>query len=245
MRLKAPETITFAPTPFCPGCGHGTASRMIAEIVEDLHMREDFIPVVDVACGALTMDIWRYDTVMAAHGRPIDAAIGVKKVRKDKLVAAYLGDGAAYAIGMSETMHAALRNDNIVVIVVNNGVFGMTGGQMAPTTLPGQKTTSSPKGRDPKKQGNPFDVTKALKEMEIAYLARASLDSPGAVIKASSYIKKAFKKQMNKEGFCLVELLAPCPTNWGLSPVESLEHIKKDTLSYYQLGEFIDKKEEC
>lgn len=162
MKLKAPETVTFRPTSFCPGCGHGIAARLIGEIIDEMGLQQDFIPTVDVACGALNMDTWRFDTVMAAHGRPVVVAIGVKKVRKDKLSVAYIGDGAAYAIGMAETMHAALRNDNVVVIVMNNGVFGMTGGQMAPTTLIGQKTTSSPKGRDPKKQGEPFDVVKAL-----------------------------------------------------------------------------------
>ena len=184
MKLKAPETVTFRPTSFCPGCGHGIAARLIGEIIDEMGLQQDFIPTVDVACGALNMDTWRFDTVMAAHGRPVVVAIGVKKVRKDKLSVAYIGDGAAYAIGMAETMHAALRNDNVVVIVMNNGVFGMTGGQMAPTTLIGQKTTSSPKGRDPQKQGEPFDVVKALGQFDIAYLARASLDSPAAVVKA-------------------------------------------------------------
>ena len=214
MKLKAPETVTFRSTSFCPGCGHGIAARLIGEIIDEMGLQQDFIPTVDVACGALNMDTWRFDTVMAAHGRPVVVAIGVKKVRKDKLSVAYIGDGAAYAIGMAETMHAALRNDNVVVIVMNNGVFGMTGGQMAPTTLIGQKTTSSPKGRDPQKQGEPFDVVKALGQFDIAYLARASLDSPAAVVKAKKYIKKAFEKQLNNEGFCLVEILAPCPTNW-------------------------------
>ncbi|MDO4260964.1 MAG: thiamine pyrophosphate-dependent enzyme [Eubacteriales bacterium] len=244
MKLKAPETITFTTSGFCPGCGHGIAARLIAEIVEEMGLREDFIPTVDVACGALNMDAWRFDTVMAAHGRPIVTAIGVKKVRKDKLSAAYIGDGAAYAIGMAETMHAALRNDNVTVIVMNNGVFGMTGGQMAPTTLLGQKTTSSPGGRSAKKQGMPFDVAKVLGQLPIAYLARGSLDSPAAVEKTKKYIKKGFEKQMNGEGFSLIEVLAPCPTNWGLSPVESLKHIREKTRAYYEVGEFVDRKGE-
>lgn len=241
MKLKVPDSLSSPGVSFCPGCAHGISDRIIAEAVEELGMREKFIPTVDVACGAWSMNIWDFDTVMCAHGRPMVVAAGIKRVRPDALVAAYLGDGAAYSIGTSETMHCALRNENIVAIVLNNGVFGMTGGQMAPTTLPGQKTASSPKGRDPKTQGSLFDVVKTIEHMDIAYLARAALDCPANITKAQRYIKKAFEKQMRGEGFCLIELLGACPTNWGLSPADACERIRTETLKYYELGEFIDK----
>lgn len=243
MILKKPDSLTYPGSSFCPGCAHGISDRIIAESVEALGMREKFIPTVDVACGAWSMDIWDFDTVMCAHGRPIAVAAGIKRVRPDALVAAYLGDGAAYSIGSAETLHCALRNENIVAIVLNNGVFGMTGGQMAPTTLPGQKTASSVKGRDITTQGGLFDITKTIGYMDIAYLARAALDSPAGIIKAQQYIQKAFEKQLRGEGFCLIELLGACPTNWNLAPADACERIRTESLKYYELGEFIDKKE--
>ena len=151
MRLVAPETITFTQSGFCPGWGHGLAVRLIAEVMEEMGLSEQLLAIVDVACGSLNIDSWRFDTIMAAHGRPVATAIGVKKVRPENPVMAYIGDGAAYSIGMAETMHAALRNDNVVTIVINNSLYGMTGGQCAPTSLPGQITTSTPRGKDPKK----------------------------------------------------------------------------------------------
>jgi 2-oxoglutarate ferredoxin oxidoreductase subunit beta len=202
MNLKAPKSVIIPGGSFCPGCSHGISDRIIAEAVESLGMEQKFIATVDVACGAWSMDNWNFDTVMCAHGRPIVVAAGVKRARPDNLVAAYLGDGAAYSIGTAETIHSALRNENIVAIVLNNGVFGMTGGQMAPTTLPGQKTVSCPNGRDVKIQGGIFDAAKILGGMDIAYLARASLDSPANVMTAGRYIKKAFEKQLRGEGFC-------------------------------------------
>lgn len=243
MKLRAPESLINPGGSFCPGCSHGVSDRMIAEAVEALGMQEKFIATVDVACGAWSMDNWNFDTVMCAHGRPMVVAAGVKRARPNNLVAAYLGDGAAYSIGSAETLHCALRNENIVAIVLNNGVFGMTGGQMAPTTLPGQKTVSCPEGRDVRKQGGLFDVTKILGGMDIAYLARAALDSPAHIMQAEKYIKKAFEKQLNGEGFCLIELLGICPTNWGLTPPQACERIRTETLKYYELGEFVDRKE--
>lgn len=154
------------------------------------------------------------------------------------------GDGSAYSIGMESTIHAALRNENILALVVNNCVFGMTGGQMSPATLIGQKTTSSPAGRDLAYNGAPFDVTKALKDFDIAYLARGSVDSPGEVMKVKQYIRKALEKQQRGEGFCLVEVLSPCPTNWGLSPVDSLTFMREKQKAFFQVGEFVDKNAE-
>lgn len=244
MRLVAPETVTFAESGFCPGCGHGLAVRLIAEVMEEMGLSEKLLTVVDVACGSLNIDSWKFDTVMAAHGRPIVTAIGIQKVRPNNPVLAYIGDGAAYSIGLAETMHAALRNDNVVTVVINNSLYGMTGGQCAPTSLPGQVTTSSPKGKDPKKAGMPFRVEQAFTGFDIAYLARGTMADGKGMIQCKKYIKKAFEKHMNGEGFCLVELLSPCPTNLNMTPIRSLEFLKNDLEKYFPLGEFKDKKGE-
>lgn len=241
MKLQAPETITFAPTSFCPGCGHGLAVRLIAEVVEEMGLREKLIAVVDVACGSLNIDTWRFDTIMAAHGRPVADAIGAKTVRKESPVMAYIGDGAAYSIGLAETMFAAIRNDNVMVFVINNTIFGMTGGQMAPTTLPGQKTASSPNGKDAKRYGQPFDITKVMAGMDIAYLARGVLAGVKGIHESKRYIRKAFEKHMKKEGLCFVELLSPCPTNLFMKPVDCTRHLLDNATRYFPIGEFIDK----
>ncbi|SHD77668.1 thiamine pyrophosphate-dependent enzyme [Schnuerera ultunensis] len=242
MKIKAPESISFAETSFCPGCGHGIVARLIGEVMEEMGLTEKLLTVVDVACASLNIDTWRFDTIMAAHGRPIATAIGVKKVRKDNPVLAYLGDGAAYSIGIAETMYGALRNDNVVAIVINNGVFGMTGGQMAPTTLEGQKTSTSIKGRDISKTGKPFDVVKVLGDLDVAYLARSSVSNATDIKKTKKYIRKAFEKHMNNEGYCLVEILSPCPTNLGMKPVRCAERVDKVVADYYKTGEYIDKE---
>lgn len=238
MRLIAPKTVTFAQSGFCPGCGHGLAVRLIAEVSDEMKLNEKLITVVDVACGSLNINSWKFDTIMAAHGRPIPTAIGVKKVRNENPVLAYIGDGAAYSIGMAEMMHAGIRNDNIIVIVINNSLFGMTGGQCAPTSLPGQVTTSTPHGKDPAKWGMPFRIEHAFSGLNIAYLARGSLaDAKGMTI-SKKYIKTAFEKHMNSEGLCLVELLSPCPTNLNMSPVECVKRIREEMETYFPLGEF-------
>lgn len=241
MVMKAPESVSFAPTSFCPGCGHGVVSRLIGEVMEEMGLTDKLLVVVDVACSSLHIDTWTYDTIIAAHGRPIPTATGVQKVRSDNPVLAYMGDGAAYAIGISETMYGAIRNDNVVVIIVNNGVFGMTGGQMAPTSLEGQKTVTSQLGRDVEKTGQPFDIMKALAEFDIPYLARGSVSNAANIRKTKKYIRKAFDKHMNKEGYCLVEILSPCPTNLKLSPVDCADRVDGAVSDYYEMGEFIDK----
>ncbi|QRN86388.1 2-oxoglutarate oxidoreductase [Clostridia bacterium] len=240
MKLKAPESISFAETSFCPGCGHGLVARLIGEVMEEMGMTEKLLTVVDVACASLNIDTWKFDTIMAAHGRPIATATGVKKVRKENPVLAYLGDGAAYAIGISETMYGALRNDNVVVIVINNGVFGMTGGQMAPTSLEGQRTSTTVMGRDVKKTGKPFDITKMIGQLDIAYLARGSVANFKDIAKTKKYIRKAFEKHMNNEGYCLLEILSPCPTNLGMTPVQCAQRVDDAMRDQYPTGEYID-----
>lgn len=238
MRMTAPETITFAKSGFCPGCGHGLAVRLIAETAQKMNLEEKLITVVDVACGSLNINSWKFDTIMAAHGRPIPTAIGIKKVRTENPVLAYIGDGAAYSIGMAEMMHAGIRNDNIITIVINNSLFGMTGGQCAPTSLPGQITTSTPHGKDINKWGMPFRIEDAFSGLDIAYLARGSMADAKGMTQSKRYVETAFERHMAGKGFCLVELLSPCPTNLNMSPVKCAQRITEEMVPYFPLGEF-------
>ena len=242
MKCKAPESISFTEHTFCPGCAQGIVNRLIGEIMDEMGMADKLVMTTDVACGAMNVDFWKFDTIVGAHGRPIATAIGVRKVRKDCLSVAHMGDGAAYNIGMAETMHAALRDDNVMVIVTNNGCFAMTGGQTSATTLLGQKTSSAVYGRTKEANGTPFHVEDALGHMDIAYLARCSTHDVAAIRKAKKVLKKAFEKHANNEGFVFVEILTPCPTNWGLSPVDAMKRIKEEVIPQYPLGEFVDRK---
>lgn len=236
MKLKAPETV-FSSAGFCPGCGHGLATRLIGEVSEELGIQEKMLAVVDVACCSFNIDYWRYDTIMAAHGRDIPTAVGVKHIRPANPVFAYLGDGAAYSIGMAETVHAALRNDNICVFVVNNSVFGMTGGQMAPTSLPGQITTTSPYGRDTAHCGFPVKMSEMLAQLDgPAYIERVSVHDVPHVVAAKKAIRKAFEAQIAGKGFSMVEVLSTCPTNWGLTPQEALKWLEENMIPQFPLG---------
>ncbi len=239
MKLKAPESV-FSSASFCPGCGHGLAGRLIGEVAEELGIEHKLVTVVDVACCSFHIDYWKFDTIMAAHGRDIPTAVGVKHVRPDSAVMAYMGDGAAYAIGMAETIHAALRNDNICVFVINNSVFGMTGGQMAPTSLPGERTATSPKGKDPARYGT-MSGLELVKQMDVAYVARGELIGSSGMVRAKTLIRKAFTHQLNGDGFSLVELLSPCPTNLNLPPVKAKAFVHDEMTKYFPLGEFVDK----
>ena len=244
MKLKAPETV-FSSAGFCPGCGHGLATRLIGEVSEELGIQEKMLAVVDVACCSFNIDYWRYDTIMAAHGRDIPTAVGVKHIRPENPVFAYLGDGAAYSIGMAETVHAALRNDNICVFVVNNSVFGMTGGQMAPTTLVGMKATTAPNGRDPKEHGYPMHVCELLNQLTAPYyLERTSCNNPANVNKTKAAIKKAFQNQLDGKGFSLVEIVTSCPTNWGMEALEALDFLEDKMFAEFPLGVIRDKSKE-
>lgn len=245
MNLKVPASLNPEQrVGWCPGCGHGIVMRCLAEAVAELGLDEKLILVEDVACGELAQGIYGWDSIGSAHGRPIVVAAGVKRARPDNIVVAHPGDGSAYSIGIESTIHCALRNENILALVVNNCVFGMTGGQMSPESLLGQKTTSSPHGRDAAVNGNPFDVVKTLKDYDIAYLARTSLSTPANVIKTQNMIKKALQKQLDHKGFCLLEVLSPCPTNWGFpddKAYKALDFMREHQEKFYQLGEFIDK----
>ena len=242
MKLKAPETV-FSSAGFCPGCGHGLATRLIGEVSEELGIQEKMLAVVDVACCSFNIDYWRYDTIMAAHGRDIPTAVGVKHIRPENPVFAYLGDGAAYSIGMAETVHAALRNDNICVFVVNNSVFGMTGGQMAPTTLLGMKTATTPYGRDPRLNGYPYKIAEMMAHLDGAtFITRQSVHTPANVRKCKRAIRKAFENSMAGKGFSLVEVVSTCNSGWKLSPVASNEWLEQNMLPYYPLGDIKDVK---
>ena len=238
MKSETPETDAFTASGFCNGCGHVSAARSIIEVAREMGLSEKLLTTVDVACSSLLINAWHFDTIMATHGRAFATAVGVKRVRPENPVMAYMGDGAAYSIGMAETMHTALRNENIIAIVINNSVYGMTGGQCTPTSLPGQITPSTPHGKDPKKAGMPFRVEQAFTGFDIAYLARGSLADAEAVAQSKEYIRKAFEKHMRGEGFCLVELLSPCPSKLNLTPAENAERIKSEMTKYFPLGEF-------
>ena len=241
MKLKAPERVGLIDAGFCPGCGHGVVDRLLGEVAEEMNISEKLMVAHDVACGSLGSFAMRFDAIISAHGRPVPTASGYQKVRPDNVACACLGDGSAYSIGIAELIHAALRNDNISVLVVNNTVYGMTGGQMAPTSLPGEKTASSVYGKDAGRYGtlNAFEL---LKTMDIAYLARGELYDAASTAKAKAMIKRSFEKQMAKKGFSLVEILSPCPTNLHMTPLQAKEYMHTEAAKYFPLGVFLDKE---
>lgn len=242
MNYKLPKDLDMSQqASWCPGCGHGIVCRVITEAVEELGVSDRIITVDDVACGQFGQFAMKYNTIMGAHGRTVATAAGVKYARPDALVIARPGDGSAYSIGIESTLYSAIRNENFLTIVINNSVFGMTGGQMSPTSLPGMKTATSPFGRDENKNGSMVDISKILGQTDMAYLARCAVNTPANVEKAKKAIKKALTKQMNGEGFCLIEILSPCPTNWKMSEVDACEFIKTTQSKYLPLGEFVDK----
>lgn len=228
---------------YCPGCGHGIINRIVAEVLEEMNIDKSAIGAIAVGCSSLMPDTFAIDCIQAQHGRAAAVAVGIKRCRPNKAVYAYQGDGDALAIGFSETMYAAIRNEKITIILVNNSNFGMTGGQMSPTTLDGQKTTTSPMGRDINTTGAPLDVIKMMKNLNVAYLARGSVTDNTNILKVRKYIKNAFEAQINNEGYSLVEVLSPCPTNWGMTPLASMEHIRNHVKDVYELGEFVKRGE--
>ena len=230
---------------FCPGCMHSTVVKLIGEALEEMNLVEKAVMVTGIGCCGLHMDYIAYDTITAPHGRACAVATGMKRSNPDSLYFTYQGDGDFASIGLAESVSAANRGENITVIFINNGIYGMTGGQCAPTSLPGQITTSTPRGKDPKKAGMPFRVEQAFTGFDIAYLARGSMADAKGMMQSKKYIRKAFEKHMKGEGFCLVELLSPCPTNLNMTPVKSVERIKNEMIKYFPLGEFKDKKEEA
>jgi len=240
--FSRPESLTPKRNLYCPGCGHGIVHRLIAEVIDELGVRERTIGVAPVGCAVFVYDYWNFDVTEAAHGRPPAVATGIKRVLSDRIVFTYQGDGDLAAIGTAETIHAANRGENITIIFINNGVYGMTGGQMAPTTLVAQKTATTPLGRDPKIAGYPIKISEALGQLEgTVYIERVAVNSPKNTIKAKRAIKKAFQTQLGNKGFSLVEVLSMCPTGWEVSPVEALRWIEEKMIPTFPLGVIKDK----
>lgn len=235
--FKRSQSLYDLPTHYCPGCGHGIAHRLVAEVVDELDIREKTIAIAPVGCAVVAYDYWKFDCSEAAHGRALAVATAIKRVHPQNIVFTYQGDGDLAAIGTNETIHAANRGENLSVVFINNAVYGMTGGQLAPTTLLGQKTSTSLEGREKKAHGFPLKISELLALLPgVCYIERVSLESPAQVLKAKRAIKQAFENQVNNLGFSLVEILSPCPTYWGLSPKESLNWIRDVMRKEFPLG---------
>jgi 2-oxoglutarate ferredoxin oxidoreductase subunit beta len=235
--FKNPKSLKNVSTHYCPGCGHGIAHRLIAEVVDELDIRERIIAVAPVGCAVIAYDYWDFDCSEAAHGRALAVATGIKRVRPQNIVFTYQGDGDLAAIGTNETIHTANRGENLTVIFINNAIYGMTGGQMAPTTLLTQKTATSPYGRQEKFHGYPLKISEILASLPaVKYVERVSLDSPKEIIKAKKAVKLAFQNQINEVGFSLVEILSPCPTYWDKSPKEAMDWIRDVMAKEFPLG---------
>ncbi len=236
---QRPKSFTEAVTGFCPGCTHGVAHRLIAELVDEMGLREKMIGVASVGCSVFAYNFFDFDFVQAPHGRAPAMATGIKRLMTDNVVLTYQGDGDMISIGTGEIVHAATRGENITVIFINNTNYGMTAGQMAPTTLPGQKTTTSPFGRDVEMQGYPIRAAEMLSTLDGAsYVVRRSLHDPKNIRLAKKAIRMALEVQMRGLGFSMVELLSTCPTNWGLTPIEATRWLEEHMLPYYPIGDY-------
>mgnify|MGYP001425910732 CR=1 FL=1 len=234
-----PDAYTPAVTHYCPGCTHGTAHRLVAEVIDEMGIKGNMIGVASVGCSVFAYNYYDFDFVQAPHGRAPAMATGIKRVLPHRTVMTYQGDGDLASIGMGEIVAAAARGENITVIFLNNANYGMTGGQMAPTTLPGQKTTSSPSGRDIEVAGFPIRTAEMLATLDGAgYVVRRSLHDPKNIRMAKKAIRLAFETQRNGLGFSLVELLSTCPTNWGMTPVEALKWVENAMVPYYPIGDY-------
>ncbi len=240
--LGRPESMQDVSTIYCPGCGHGIVHRLVCEVIDELGIREKTIAIAPVGCAVLAYRYWKFDTTEAAHGRPPAVATGIKRVLPDRIVFTYQGDGDLASIGTAETVHAANRGENITAIFINNAIYGMTGGQMAPTTLTGQKTLTTPSGRDPKMAGYPIKISEALAQLDgTVYIERVAVNSPKNILKAKKAIKKAFQVQIENRGFSLVEILSMCSTGWGVTPQEALRWIDERMIPEFPLGVIKDK----
>lgn len=243
--FKKTSMLTDVPFHYCPGCTHGIIHRLVAESLEELGVGEKAIGVAPVGCAVFAYNYFNCDMHEAAHGRAPAVATGIKRARHENVVFTYQGDGDLASIGTAEIVHAATRGEKFTTIFVNNAIYGMTGGQMAPTTLVGQKATTCIYGRDPKINGNPINVCELLSSLTgPAYLERVMVTDVANVMKAKKAIKKAFEYQMQKKGFTLIEVLCTCPTNWGLSPVDAMTFVKEKMQAKYPLGVYKDIEKE-
>ena len=239
--FSRPEALTKVNTHYCPGCAHGIVHRLVAECMDEMDMGGNAVGVAPVGCSVLAYNYFSCDMIEAAHGRAPSVATAVKRVHPGNLVFSYQGDGDLASIGMAETVHAATRGENITVIFYNNAIYGMTGGQMAPTTLPHQVTQTSPYGRDTKEAGYPVRVCELLSTLDgVAYAERVTIDKPANVRKAKKAILKAFEYQMAGRGYTIVEIVGTCPTNWGMAPKDAIAWLEENMLPYYPLGVYRD-----
>lgn len=242
MEFRRPKTLKKVLTHYCPGCGHGIVHRLVAQVIDELGIRERTIGTAPVGCAVLLYDYMNCDIIECAHGRPPAVATGIKRVLPDRIVFTYQGDGDLAAIGTAETIHAANRSENITVIFVNNAIYGMTGGQMAPTTMIGQWSTTSPDGRGRGGEGGPIKVCEMLSMLDgPCYLERVAVSTPKDVLRAQKAIRKAFEKQIAGKGFSLVEVLSMCPTDWKLSPKEAVDFVNEKMKAVFPLGVFKDR----
>ncbi|MBR2365974.1 MAG: 2-oxoglutarate oxidoreductase [Oscillospiraceae bacterium] len=243
--FEKPKSLTQKELHYCPGCTHGIIHRLVAEAIDELGIEGSAIGVAPVGCAVMAYDYFACDMVEAAHGRAPAVATGIKRSLPQNIVFTYQGDGDLASIGMAETVHAATRNENITVIFVNNAIYGMTGGQMAPTSLPGQVTQTSPYGRDVKTAGYPVKVAEMLSTLDgPAYIARVAVNNVKHVLEAKKAIRKAFENQIAGKGFSLVEVVSSCPTNWGMTPQKALEWVVEKMIPYYPLGVYKDRTAE-
>jgi len=237
-----PKSLTDAPLHYCPGCTHGIIHRLVAEAMDELGIEGQSIGVAPVGCAVMAYNYFACDMVQAAHGRAPAVATGLKRADPSNIIFTYQGDGDLASIGTAETVHAAARNENITIIFVNNAIYGMTGGQMAPTSLPGQVTQTSPYGRDTATQGFPIRMCEMLAQLDGAsYLERVAVNNVKNVKNAKKAIKKAFQNQIEGKGFSLIEVVSTCPTNWGMTPEKALEWVDEKMIPYYPLGVYKDK----
>jgi 2-oxoglutarate ferredoxin oxidoreductase subunit beta len=242
--FERPQALLPVTTHYCPGCGHGIAARLVAEIIDELEIRETVVGVAPVGCSVLLYNYLNVDMYEAAHGRAPAVATGCKRVDPSLVVFTYQGDGDFASIGTAEAVHAAARGERITTIFINNAIYGMTGGQMAPTTLIGQKTTTSPRGRKTELAGFPIRMAELLATLDGAtYIARVAVNNPKRIIQAKKAVKKAFLTQLNGKGYSMVEILSQCPTVWHMTPMESIRWVEEKMIPYYPLGEFKAPKE--
>ncbi|MBE6890600.1 MAG: 2-oxoglutarate oxidoreductase [Ruminococcaceae bacterium] len=235
--------LTDAVTHYCPGCTHGIVHRLVGESLEELGIIGDAVGVAPVGCSVMAYNYFSCDMVQAPHGRAPAVATGLKRALPDNIIFTYQGDGDLAAIGTAETVHIAARGENVTIIFINNAIYGMTGGQMAPTTLPGQVTQTTPYGRDTSYSGNPIRVCEMISTLDgAAYVERVAVNNVKNVIKAKAAIKRGFEMQMQKKGLSLIEVVSTCPTNWGLTPVNALKWLEENMLPYYPLGNYKNTK---
>lgn len=236
-----PESLKPSPFRYCPGCGHSIAHRLIAECIDSLGIRERVVGIAPVGCAVFAYDYFNFDVLEAAHGRPPAVATALKRLMPERVIFSYQGDGDLAAIGTGEIIHAAARGENFSVFFINNATYGMTGGQMAPTTVAGQRTTTTPGGRDSGREGFPLRICELLSTIEgVSFAERVSLDSHKNIVAAGRSVEKAFRYQLEGKGFSLVEMLSPCPTDWGMTPKASLEWMKSTMVRTFPLGVYKD-----